>query len=199
MYKPNQGNRPGGWKGGNKFGQKKPWERGFNDRDGARPTLYEATCSECGNACQVPFRPSAGRDVFCSNCFKKDGDLGPRKFGGPDSRMDSRRFSPDEKRMFKAVCDKCKAECEVPFRPNGSKPVYCRPCLTGASAPAGRTADQYADQFKTLNAKLDAILKALHPTAAPAAMEQTVPAKEKKAAKTAVKAKSAAKKGKKKA
>lgn len=194
MYKPHQGKRTGGWKGGNAFGQKKPWERGFGDRDGARPTLYEATCSECGNACQVPFRPIPGRDVFCSNCFKKDGDMPPRKLGG----MDSRRFTPDEKRMFKAVCDKCKNECEVPFRPTGAKPIYCRPCLTGADAPEKRNADQFADQFKMLNAKLDAILKALTPAIPTSAPTEKIEMKALKTSKKATKTQTTVKTSKKK-
>lgn len=82
----------------------------------------------------------------------------------------------EEKRMFKAVCDRCGANCEVPFRPNGSKPIYCRPCM-GKGGPPVKTnvfenkgVDQYKEQFRAINAKLDAILKALAPveTAKPA-------------------------------
>ncbi|MFA5364313.1 MAG: CxxC-x17-CxxC domain-containing protein [Candidatus Bathyarchaeia archaeon] len=31
--------------------------------------------------------------------------------------------------MHKATCAECKKECEVPFKPNGTKPVYCRECF----------------------------------------------------------------------
>jgi len=34
-----------------------------------------------------------------------------------------------EKRMFKTTCDSCGGVAEVPFRPDGSKPVYCRDCF----------------------------------------------------------------------
>ncbi|MFH1290465.1 MAG: CxxC-x17-CxxC domain-containing protein [Nanoarchaeota archaeon] len=30
--------------------------------------------------------------------------------------------------MHKAVCDECKKECEVPFKPTEGKPVYCKEC-----------------------------------------------------------------------
>ncbi|OIQ06137.1 MAG: hypothetical protein CO063_02035 [Candidatus Altarchaeum sp. CG_4_9_14_0_8_um_filter_32_206] len=30
--------------------------------------------------------------------------------------------------MHKAVCADCKKECEVPFEPDGSRPVYCKDC-----------------------------------------------------------------------
>ncbi|MBX5321620.1 MAG: DNA-directed RNA polymerase [Candidatus Bathyarchaeota archaeon] len=32
------------------------------------------------------------------------------------------------KEMHKAVCSDCGAECEVPFVPDPSRPVYCREC-----------------------------------------------------------------------
>ena len=32
--------------------------------------------------------------------------------------------------MFKAVCAECKKECEVPFRPSGDRPVYCKECFS---------------------------------------------------------------------
>ena len=30
--------------------------------------------------------------------------------------------------MHKANCAECKRNCEVPFKPNGKKPVYCKDC-----------------------------------------------------------------------
>lgn len=30
--------------------------------------------------------------------------------------------------MFKATCADCGAETEVPFKPSGDRPVYCREC-----------------------------------------------------------------------
>lgn len=34
-----------------------------------------------------------------------------------------------EKRMFKTVCSNCEEDTEVPFKPDGKRPVYCRTCL----------------------------------------------------------------------
>ena len=28
--------------------------------------------------------------------------------------------------LYKAVCSDCGKECEVPFQPDGTRPVYCR-------------------------------------------------------------------------
>ncbi len=35
-----------------------------------------------------------------------------------------------ERSLHKAVCADCKKECEVPFRPTGDRPVYCRDCFS---------------------------------------------------------------------
>lgn len=31
--------------------------------------------------------------------------------------------------MYKAVCADCKSQCEVPFKPSGERPVYCKECF----------------------------------------------------------------------
>ncbi len=42
--------------------------RGF-DR-GEDRQMYKTTCSNCGKQCEVPFRPTNGKPVYCSDCFK---------------------------------------------------------------------------------------------------------------------------------
>ena len=45
---------------------------GRNDResnDGPRE-MFDATCSKCNKACKVPFKPTQGKPVLCSDCFK---------------------------------------------------------------------------------------------------------------------------------
>jgi CxxC-x17-CxxC domain-containing protein len=32
--------------------------------------LFEAVCSSCGVATQVPFRPTPGKPVYCRDCFQ---------------------------------------------------------------------------------------------------------------------------------
>lgn len=49
-----------------------------------RPTvMHQAVCSECGNACEVPFRPTGEKPVYCNNCFSikraEGGDQRPRR------------------------------------------------------------------------------------------------------------------------
>jgi CxxC-x17-CxxC domain-containing protein len=91
-----------------------------------------------------------------------------RNFGGGNDR------GPRE--MFKAVCDNCGKDCEVPFRPTSGKPVYCSDCFEkkggrdgDSRRPNARESRPQAPrvdlsiQFDSLNVKLDKIIKLLEP------------------------------------
>lgn len=39
-------------------------------------------------------------------------------------------YGSGPREMFKAVCADCKKECEVPFKPSGDRPVYCKECFS---------------------------------------------------------------------
>lgn len=39
------------------------------------------------------------------------------------------RSARPQREMFPATCAGCGAETEVPFRPSGDRPVYCRDCF----------------------------------------------------------------------
>ncbi len=45
--------------------------RDFGTRDFGPKEMHKATCSECGNECEVPFKPTEGRAVFCRDCYRK--------------------------------------------------------------------------------------------------------------------------------
>jgi CxxC-x17-CxxC domain-containing protein len=32
--------------------------------------MHKATCTGCGKECEVPFKPSGDRPVFCKDCYK---------------------------------------------------------------------------------------------------------------------------------
>jgi len=100
-------------------------------------------------------------------------DFGRKRFGG--------KFGED-RQMFKTTCSNCGKECEVPFKPTGGKPVYCRDCFRTMrdsdsrntydrssrkpnfdNASRGSAYPQFKEQFEALNAKLDKILKLLNP------------------------------------
>lgn len=94
--------------------------------------------------------------------------------GGGRSFGDRRSFNnrgTDRPTLYKTICSKCGKDCEVPFRPTGSKPVFCRDCFRdnggNFSRPNfdNRNGPQYKEQFEALNIKLDKILKILTPVA----------------------------------
>lgn len=74
------GFRPGGDRGRDSF-QKKSWggDRG-NDRD---RQMFKATCGNCGKSCEVPFRPTGEKPVYCNDCFGKMRDS-ERSTGRPE-------------------------------------------------------------------------------------------------------------------
>jgi len=43
---------------------------GYGNRDRAPREMFTATCSNCGNEARVPFRPTSGKPVYCSDCFR---------------------------------------------------------------------------------------------------------------------------------
>lgn len=70
-----------------------------------------------------------------------------KRFGGGNSRGTfskggfrgaPKRDSSRPVERHQATCAHCKKICEVPFRPNGKKPVFCRDCFASgrAGAPA---------------------------------------------------------------
>ena len=54
-----RGRGGGGNRGGGGFG------RNFGPRE-----MHKATCSNCGNECEVPFKPADGRPVYCRDCWQ---------------------------------------------------------------------------------------------------------------------------------
>ena len=33
-------------------------------------TMHEAICDKCGKRCEVPFIPTEGKPIYCSDCFR---------------------------------------------------------------------------------------------------------------------------------
>lgn len=58
------GNRSGGRSGG--------FQRNFGPRE-----MHKAVCSECKQDCEVPFKPTEGKPVYCKECYAKKN---PRRF-----------------------------------------------------------------------------------------------------------------------
>ena len=63
------GNRSGGGFRGNRSGGGRSF--GGNNFSSGPREMHKATCSECGKECEVPFKPTQGKPVFCKECFSK--------------------------------------------------------------------------------------------------------------------------------
>ena len=54
--------------GSNNFGG----SRNFGGpRDSGPREMTKVTCSDCGKECEVPFKPTEGRPVYCRDCLPK--------------------------------------------------------------------------------------------------------------------------------
>jgi len=43
---------------------------GYGARSSAPREMFDAVCSNCGKDARVPFRPTNGKPVYCSDCFR---------------------------------------------------------------------------------------------------------------------------------
>lgn len=91
---------------------------------------------------------------------------GKRGFGRFSSGDSSGRFGKSDferRSMHEATCDKCGKRCEVPFRPSGSKPVYCSDCFRkNENSESGEKSSASSRELEQINSKLDKILKAMN-------------------------------------
>lgn len=57
------------------FNRNRPFNNsrgGFSrDRGFSRPQMHQAVCDKCQKNCEVPFKPTSGKPVYCSDCFDR--------------------------------------------------------------------------------------------------------------------------------
>ncbi|MFA5119001.1 MAG: CxxC-x17-CxxC domain-containing protein [Candidatus Omnitrophota bacterium] len=78
-----------------------PVERHNNSRP-----MFKVICADCGKNCEVPFRPSVGRPVYCKECFTKrkaGGNLTPRVEVKPKETAPAQKTSPEKSPVVKSV------------------------------------------------------------------------------------------------
>ena len=58
------------------------------DRRSERREMHSAICDKCGKECEVPFKPTEGKPIYCDDCFKnKSREAGSRSgFGKPSGK-----------------------------------------------------------------------------------------------------------------
>ncbi len=89
-------------------------ERGF--------TNEPKRCKTCRDARKAQQGDSGGRGGSRSFSSRSGGGGG----GGGGARGG---FSSGPRQMFPATCASCGQPTEVPFKPSGNRPVYCRDCF----------------------------------------------------------------------
>ncbi len=86
-------------------------------------------------------------------------DSGRRSNSYSGDRREGYSRNKREVEMTKVICSSCGKECEVPFKPTSSKPVYCAECF--AKINKGGSDKVSNRDFDIINEKLDKIMKAL--------------------------------------
>ena len=54
--------------------------------------MHSAVCDNCGRECEVPFRPTSGKPVYCSNCFENQRSNLDSGNSGNSGRFERRNF-----------------------------------------------------------------------------------------------------------
>lgn len=99
-----RGGRSGGF-GGNRGGGRDQRSFGGKGFEKGPVTMHKVTCDECGNACEVPFKPSSDKPVFCDSCFggKRENKRGGDRFGDKRSGPSSSSNDGEMKEMRKML------------------------------------------------------------------------------------------------
>ena len=100
--------------------------------------------------------------------FGGGNNRGPFNKGG--FRGAPKRDSSRPTEMHQATCAHCNKACEVPFRPNGKRPVFCKDCFAGSKTDfpprlsyrperTVREGNDVQSQIEILNTKLDKLIR----------------------------------------
>jgi CxxC-x17-CxxC domain-containing protein len=66
--------------------------------------MHKAVCDECGKDCEVPFKPSGDKPIYCSSCFeKKEGGGSKRPSRRSSGRSDFGKRDDTNKKLLEQV------------------------------------------------------------------------------------------------
>lgn len=136
-YRSNRGGDRGGRSNyGGDRGGRRSFGGGRRDFGGGRPEMFSTVCDNCGKDCEVPFKPSQDKPVYCSDCFRT---MAPQRDdrGSRDNRSSRRDSYSDRGDSF-------------------------RPRESSSSNNAGDIA-QLKEQLNSISAKLDKLVRILTP------------------------------------
>ena len=129
------GDKRFGGGGGGGFRGRDSGRGGQGDRDRGPVTMHHAVCDQCGKDCEVPFRPSGDKPVYCNACF------GAKKEGGENRGGDNRGGDRYPQKSYDS------------YKP----PVIMD---LGSEVKKGNN-DEVKKQLVMLNEKMDKLIKAI--------------------------------------
>jgi len=93
---------------GGRFGGRSGGYGRDSERSERRPVeMHEATCDKCGKQCEVPFRPTGDKPVYCSDCFRQNEGSSSRNFGSRNQDRPSQSgISSEQLNQINAKLDK---------------------------------------------------------------------------------------------
>lgn len=53
------------------YGERSGGGGGFRGSSFGPREMHKAVCSDCGQECEVPFKPMEGKPVYCRDCYQK--------------------------------------------------------------------------------------------------------------------------------
>lgn len=139
-----RGGGRGGFGGGKRFGGggfKGGFNKGGPRRDPNSITMHAATCESCKKACEVPFRPTGEKPVYCRDCF-----AGRAAMGGDRSRRPDRRYDRGERRDFRDDRDS-RSFAPKAFAPEGN---------------SNGDIKEIKKQIEAMNSKLDELISSVN-------------------------------------
>lgn len=96
------------------------------DRRSERHEMHSAICDKCGKNCEVPFKPTQGKPIYCSDCFKdKSREDGSRsEFGRPSGKPSDGNFDQINEKLNKIlkILEAAKEPVEEKEQPELKKP-----------------------------------------------------------------------------
>ena len=93
-------------------------DRGRQSNGPRERTYTRVICADCNKECEIPFKPSVGRPVYCKECFSK------RKTGNP---FNANRDNKPEERNFSRERHSDKRHAEKRQKPvKKNKPFFAR-------------------------------------------------------------------------
>lgn len=82
------------------------------------------TCKECGKE----FVFTAGEQEFYAEKGFQNEPARCKECRAARKNQNNSQSASGNRTMYPAVCSNCGIETEVPFKPTGEKPVYCKKC-----------------------------------------------------------------------